>query len=204
MSSRLMKNTTRSRSVTKVRPWRNRCSIGSPATCGSFTTKRVPASKAAPIKGLEAATDPVAFAALCGMIHVVSLAFTRGGTSKMVVATYQDSNDNEGTDTISYKYMTVLETGNNATNGYFLDKPAIAVDINRGANLNPCAHNIYVSYTTFNGLTKDTGKFQSKVTFAKSTDNGLTFSTSKLNQPFNLAFAWHHAGSKVYCGRKLA
>ena len=44
-----------------------------------------PASLASPVHGLEAATDPVAFAAPCGVFHVAFLAFTRGGTSKMVV-----------------------------------------------------------------------------------------------------------------------
>ena len=77
----------------------------------------------------------------------------------------------------------MIETGNNATNGFFLDKPALMVDHGRGTT-DPCAHNVYVSYTTFNGLAQD-GKFQSKVNFARSTDNGQTFVNQKIDPPFN-------------------
>ncbi|MGE5813553.1 MAG: hypothetical protein ACM36C_03625, partial [Acidobacteriota bacterium] len=91
------------------------------------------ASVNSPIYGLEAATDPVVVSAPCGIFHVVFLAFTRGGTSKMTVATYQDENNAESGDTILYKSMVVLETGNNPDNGYFLDKPDIAVDVARSA-----------------------------------------------------------------------
>ena len=142
-----------------------------------------PASMASPVKGLEAGSDPVAFAAPCGIVHVVSIFFTRGGQSKMVVTTYQDENTNEGGEAFFYKHQTVVESANNATNGHFVDKPAIAVDVLRGQSSDPCAHNVYVSYTTFNGLTS-AGKIQSEVIFAKSTDNALTFTRSKLNQPF--------------------
>ena len=64
--------------------------------------------------GLEAATDPVAVAGPCGYVYVVFVAFTRGGQSKMVVARFQDLNNEEGGDTWNYQGMTVLETGNNA------------------------------------------------------------------------------------------
>ena len=90
-----------------------------------------PASLASPLYGLEAATDPVAYSGPCGFIHVAVVGFTRGGASKMVVATYQDQNINEGGENIFYKYTSVIETGNNATNGYFLDKPSAVVDIAR-------------------------------------------------------------------------
>jgi hypothetical protein len=135
-----------------------------------------------PIFGLEAATDPVAAAGPCGYVYVSFVAFTRGGQSKMVVARFQDRNDEEGGDTWEYQTMTVLETGNNAEFGYFLDKPHIAVDIWRGSGaVDQCDHRVYNSYSTFNGLTKD-GKIQTKVNFGISTDRGETFTTQKINK----------------------
>ncbi len=141
-----------------------------------------PASLAAPIHGLEAAADSVAHAAPCGLVHVAFLAFTRGGASKMALATWEDLNNAEGQDTFVYRGMTVIESANNATNGYFLDKPSIVVDPARG-NAAGCGHTIYVSYTVFNGLEKD-GKFKTKVVLARSTDAGRSFTTQKLNMPF--------------------
>ena len=144
------------------------------------------ASRNSPVFGLEAATDPIASAAPCGVVYVAWLAFTRGGTSMMVVSRYQDLNNLAGGDTWVYQGTAVMETGNNATNGYFLDKPFLAVDPWRESG-GGCGHNIYASYTTFNGLEKD-GKFKSKVTFARSTGDELGFDTSfdvqKLNAPY--------------------
>jgi len=142
-----------------------------------------PASLAAPVYGLQAATDPVVAPGPCGKFYVVFMAFNRGDESKLVVARYQDLNNNEGGDSIVYQGMTVVESGNNATNGYFLDKPDIEVDIFRDSNPDICADQVYVSYSTFNGLDND-GKFQSKVSFARSFDGGQTFSVQKLNPPY--------------------
>jgi hypothetical protein len=143
-----------------------------------------PASLASPIWGLEAATDPVAVAGPCGYVYVIFVAFTRGGESKMVVARFQDLNNNESGDTWEYQNMTVLETGNNADNGHFLDKPHIALDIWRGPGApDQCSHRVYASYSTFTGLSKD-GKIQSKVTFAKSEDFGESFVSAKINKNF--------------------
>ena len=142
-----------------------------------------PASLAAPVYGLQAATDPVVAPGPCGKFYVVFMAFNRGDESKLVVARYQDLNNNEGGDSIVYQGMTVVESGNNATNGYFLDKPDLEVDIFRDSNPDICADRVYVSYSTFNGLDSD-GKFQSKVSFARSFDGGLTFDTQKLNPPY--------------------
>ncbi len=90
------------------------------------------ASLASPVWGLEAATDPVLAPAPCGYFYLVFVAFTRGGESKLAVARYQDLNNDEGGDTIEYLGTTVIETGNNADNGHFLDKPDIEVDVWRG------------------------------------------------------------------------
>lgn len=142
-----------------------------------------PASMAAPIKGLQAATDPVLAAAPCGRFYLAFLAFTRHGPSSMVVARYVDLNNQNGGDTLVYEGMTVIESANNASWGYFLDKPSIAVDPIRTAS-GGCGHNVYVGYTTFNGLEKD-GKFKSKISFARSSNQGASFSTQKLNMPYN-------------------
>ncbi|MEE4272309.1 MAG: sialidase family protein, partial [Thermoanaerobaculales bacterium] len=142
-----------------------------------------PASLASPVHGLEAATDPVIAPGPCGKFYVVFMAFTRGDQSKLVVARYQDLNNNEGGDSIVYQGMTVVETGNNATNGHFLDKPDIEVDIFRDPNPDVCADRVYVSYSTFTGLAND-GSFQSKLHVARSFDNGLSFEQTKINQPY--------------------
>jgi len=142
-----------------------------------------PASQSSPVFGREAATDPVAAAAPCGYVYVVFIAFTRGDESSLAVARYQDLNNDESGDTWTYDRTWVLETGNNATNGYFLDKPFLAVDVDRSGAGGACGHSVYVSYTTFNGLDKD-GKFQSKLNFARSLDGGASWSKSKVNQPY--------------------
>jgi hypothetical protein len=146
-----------------------------------------------PIYGLEAATDPVAVAGPCGYVYVAFMAFTRGDQSKMVVARFQDLNNIEGGDTWEYQGMWELESGNNATHGYFLDKPSIALDIFRdgadfstfGPNFSAdqCGHRVYVGYSTFNGLDKEL-KFQSKINFAVSEDAGQTWDTQKIQQPY--------------------
>jgi hypothetical protein len=142
------------------------------------------ASLASPVHGLEAATDPVLAPAPCGNFYLVFMAFTRGGQSKLAVARYQDLNNDEGGDTIRYHGTTVLEVGNNAEFGYFLDKPDIEVDVWREPTADECAHRVYWSYSTFNGLDKE-GKFQSKINFAYSTDLGQSFTKQKLNPPYN-------------------
>ena len=142
------------------------------------------ASLDSPIKGLEAATDPVLVPGPCGKFYLVFVAFTRGDQSKIVVARYEDLNNDEDGDPIVYQGMTVIETGNNATNGYFLDKPHINLDVWRGpGGSEECGHRIYVSYSTFNGLSSE-DKIQSKMNFAVSEDGGLTFSTQKINKNF--------------------
>jgi hypothetical protein len=140
-------------------------------------------STQAPVYGLDASTDPVLAPGPCGTFYLVFVAFTRGGESKLAVARYRDTNDLEGGDTIVYEGMTVIESGNNAEYGYFLDKPDIEVDLLRSSGADQCGHQVYVTYSTFNGLTKDQ-KVQTKMTFARSIDGGLTFSTTKINKNF--------------------
>ncbi len=149
-------------------------------------------SQDAPIYGMEAATDPVLAAGPCGTFYVVGVAFTRGGESNIFVARYRDTNNIEDGDPFVYEGMTVIESGNNAEHGYFLDKPDIEVDPFRfavakgqpSAPVDECSHRVYVTYSTFNGLTKD-GKVQTKMNFAVSEDGGETFTTQKIHKNFN-------------------
>ena len=90
-----------------------------------------------PVYGLDASTDPVLAAGPCGTFYLTFVAFTRGGESKIAVARYRDTNDLEGGDTIVYEGMTVIESGNNAEYGYFLDKPDIEVDMLRSGRRRP-------------------------------------------------------------------
>jgi len=145
-------------------------------------------SQQAPIYGMEAATDPVLAPGPCGTFYLAFVAFTRGDQSKMVVARYLDTNDFEGGETFVYDGMTVVETGNNAEYGYFLDKPDIEVDVMRPADPdNQCAHRVYVTYSTFNGLTKKE-KVQTKMNFASATvleDEAPVFDSIKINKNLN-------------------
>ena len=102
----------------------------------------------------------------------------------MVVARFQDLNNQEGGDTWEYQGTTVLEIGNNATNGYFLDKPHIALDVMRPAGADQCAHRVYASYSTFNG-NDNNGNFSSKINFAVSDDYGQSWDPTKIQQPYN-------------------
>ena len=124
----------------------------------------------------------------CGTFYLGFIAFTRGDQSKMVVARYRDTNDFEGGETFVYDGMTVVETGNNSEYGYFLDKPDIEVDVLRPADSNnQCGHSVYVTYSTFNGLTKDE-KVQTKMNFASATVLGNedpVFDSIKINKNLN-------------------
>jgi hypothetical protein len=147
-----------------------------------FKLDSSPASLSSPVFGFDAASDPVVAAGPCGLIYAGFVAFNRGGSSAIAVARFEDRNDSEHGETFVYQGTTIVESANNATNGYFLDKPALAVDIVRGAT--GCAHSVYLTYSTFNGLTKD-GKFQSQVHMAISRDGGKSFSNDKINGNFN-------------------
>jgi hypothetical protein len=133
-----------------------------------------PASLASPAHGLEAGTDPVVAAAPCGTFYVVWVAFTREGSSKILVSRYEDLNNSELDETIVYLGTTVAEVGQNDGAGHFHDKPAIAVDHARGTSVDPCAHNVYIAWARFNGVDQQ-GKFHSIMNFMRSTDKGLSF-----------------------------
>jgi hypothetical protein len=103
------------------------------------------------IDGLDAMTDPKAVSAPCGIGYVSLIAFTRGGTSKVVVWRFQDQDNREGGDSWVSQGYSIVETGLNANNGHFHDLPAIAVDPMRFATGDPCAHRIYLGWARFQG-----------------------------------------------------
>lgn len=120
-----------------------------------------------------------------------------GTLSSIFVARYNDLNNDENIDPITYIDTRIVATGN--TGNQFLDKPALAVDIPRaGANTcsftanepgvldnngNPvsvhqsfAAGNVYVAYTEFLTATRDNAT-PTMLMFSRSTDCGVTWST---------------------------
>lgn len=152
-----------------------------------------------------AASDPVVRAGTNGMFYYAGLAFVRpvsgalpGTASSIFVARYNDLNNDENIDPITYIDTRIVASGSTAGN-QFLDKPALAVDIPRaGANTcsftvnepgvvdkngNPvsvhqsfAAGNVYIAYTEFLTATKDNAT-PTKLMFSRSTDCGVTWST---------------------------
>ena len=85
--------------------------------------------------GYDAGSDPVVRAGTNGMFYYAGLAFDRAtspttasGTSSIFVARYNDLNNNENADPITYLDTHIVAMGNNSE---FLDKPSLAVDIPR-------------------------------------------------------------------------
>ena len=150
----------------------------------------------------QAAADPVVRAGTNGMFYYAGLVFDRATSpttasslSSIFVARYNDLNNNENIDPITYIDTHIVATGNSAQ---FLDKPAMAVDIPRsgastcsfnanepGAGANGgtlsvhqsfAAGNVYVAYTDFLQATK-TNSTPTHLMFTRSTDCGVTWST---------------------------
>ncbi len=150
----------------------------------------------------QAASDPVVRAGTNGMFYYAGLAFDRASgpasassVSSIFVARYDDLNNNENLDTITYLDTHVIVSGNNSQ---FLDKPALAVDIPRsgavtcsftaqepgagpnGGNLSVPqsfpAGNVYITYTDFLAATKANAT-PTHLMFTRSTDCGVTWST---------------------------
>jgi hypothetical protein len=162
----------------------------------------------ATLQGLYgAASDPVVRAGTNGMFYYAGLAFVRpvsgalpGTLSSIFVARYNDLNNNENIDPVTYIDTHLVATGNTGgTGAQFLDKPAMAVDIPRaGANTcsftvnepgvvdkngNPvsvhqsfAAGNVYIAYTEFLQAQKDNAT-PTMLMFSHSTDCGVTWST---------------------------
>jgi hypothetical protein len=150
----------------------------------------------------QAASDPVVRAGTNGMFYYAGLAFDRATSpttassmSSIFVARYNDLNNNENTDPITYIDTHIVATGNSSQ---FLDKPAMAVDIPR-AGASTCsftanepgtgpgggtlavpqsfaAGNVYIAYTDFLAATK-ANSTPTHMMFTRSTNCGVTWST---------------------------
>ena len=90
-----------------------------------------PAGLASPIKGYQAAADPVVRAGTRGLVYYNGLVFDRGenGKSGIFLARFIDRNNKENGDPIAYLGTSLVASSDGAT---FLDKPWMAVDIPRG------------------------------------------------------------------------
>ncbi len=150
----------------------------------------------------QAAADPVVRAGTNGMFFYAGLAFDRAtsattasSVSTIFVARYNDLNNNEQLDPITYIDTHVVASGNSAQ---FLDKPSMAVDIPRSGagtcsftaqepGVGPnggtlavkqsfAAGNVYLAYTDFLAATK-ANSTPTHLMFTHSTDCGVTWST---------------------------
>src|SRR5580704_17128894 len=149
----------------------------------------------------QAGADPVVRAGTNGMFYYAGLAFDRATStgassiSTIFVARYNDLNNNEQIDPITYIDTHIVASGNS---NQFLDKPSMAVDIPRsgagtcsftanepgvGPNGGPlavrqsfAAGNIYLAYTDFLQGTK-ANSTPTHLMFTHSTDCGVTWST---------------------------
>lgn len=141
---------------------------------------------ASPMKGYQAASDPVVRAGTNGLFYYSSLVFNRGtnAPSAVVVSRLIDNNNTESGDPFQFIGTSVVAQGTvgQGRNGIMLDKPWIAVDIPRSGALscqvgNPLqsipAGNVYIAYNAFAGGNELAGA----VMFSRSLDCGVTWST---------------------------
>ncbi len=150
-----------------------------------FPLDTSPAGTASPLFGLAAGSDPTLAADTSGHIYLGGLAFDRSGISRVFVARYTDRNDVEGSDTISYDFAKVVDSGTISEVGAFVDKDSIAVDIPRTPGAGPAACGpVYFVYSIFDGM--DTSSFRSKIMVSVSRDCGVTWSRPiKINKTYN-------------------
>ncbi len=137
-----------------------------------------------PLKGYQAAADPVLRAGTNGLFYYSGIAFDREDLGKSVafVARYIDNNNQERGDPIKYIDTAIIDMEIGET---LIDKPWIAVDIPRSGSITvpivvpdiPVQHiptgNVYISYAVFSGKEES---FRSKILFSRSTDCGATWS----------------------------
>ncbi len=150
----------------------------------------------------QAAADPVVRAGTNGMFFYAGLAFDRATSSStassvstIFVARYNDLNNNEQLDPITYIDTHIVASGNSSQ---FLDKPSMAVDIPRSGagtcsftaqepGVGPnggtlavkqsfAAGNVYLAYTDFLTATK-ANSTPTHLMFTYSANCGVTWST---------------------------
>ena len=140
-----------------------------------------------PLKGYQAAADPVVRPGSNGLFYYAGLVFDRTGTTKksrVFVARFIDNNNKEAGDPIHYIGTSPVASDDGAT-GDFLDKPWLAVDIPRpgaktcqiqtagAATQNIAAGALYVAYTVIRGTDLD---LRGTIMFSRSIDCGVSWS----------------------------
>ena len=143
-----------------------------------------------PIKGFDAAADPVIRAGTHGLFYYSGIAFNGGDNAPSAgfVATYMDLNNDERKSSIGYVRTALFDANPSGT--FFVDKPWIAVDKPRtGAMIRifdvttdddvisqtvECG-NLYAVWARIEG--DGTTAIRSQIMFARSEDCGETFTT---------------------------
>jgi len=160
--------------------------------------------------GYKAAADPVVRAGTNGLFYYAGLSFDRGenGKSAIFLARFVDNNNREDRDATAYLGTGLVATAS-GTDGRFLDKPWMAVDIPRGGNPGTCrietpgelnvgetqeppvvqivpAGTVYVAYTSFFGPSDDR---RSEILLTRSFDCGVSWQApmrvSRAEDPIN-------------------
>ncbi|HEY8131519.1 MAG TPA: hypothetical protein VII12_06470 [Thermoanaerobaculia bacterium] len=146
------------------------------------------ANSTSPLKGFQAAADPVVRAGNNGMFYVGGIVLNRGANplGGVFVARFIDSNRTEVGDPIEYVDTQLVDKG---TSGQFIDKPWLFVS--PLPNAGQCtvngqtfpAQNIYLAYSVFVG---NDNNIRTKIMFAKSANCGATWDPIKLSETYSI------------------
>ena len=156
--------------------------------CGTTTS-----NICSPVHGLAAGADPMVRVAPSGMFVYSGLAFNRDQSgSSVFIARYTDDNNVERPSTIRYLDTRVIAQGvtnsGNPSLSIFLDKPAVAIDLNSAGttcmipappgSASPTetiqSFSVYVAWTQFTG--PESGN-NAQIMLSQSHDCGVTWST---------------------------
>ncbi len=135
-------------------------------------------NSSSPLKGYQAAADPVVRAGTNGLFYYSGIVFDRTETANNAVflARFIDNNNDEEGDSIQYIDTTIIDSLNGER---FKDKPWIAVGIPKKkaktvtiAGQKIPKSNVYIVYSVFKEVD---GTQQSEILFCRSTDCGNTW-----------------------------
>jgi uncharacterized protein YjbI with pentapeptide repeats len=142
----------------------------------------IPQCAGSPLKGFQAAADPVVRAGTNGLFYYAGIAFNRGagGLGTVFVARFIDNNNTETGDPIQYLGTVRVDDG---TPTRFIDKPWLATDIPRAGALT-CTigsqrfpgGNVYMAYVSFVGINNEPDETRSTLVLSRSRDCGATWS----------------------------
>src|SRR4051812_30916286 len=148
-----------------------------------YPQDQTPLGLASPLKGYQAAADPVVRAGTNGLFYYAGLAFDRGdnGRSAIFVARFVDNNDRERGDPIQYLTTRIVARNPGSR---FLDKPWLAVDVPRGnaacTIAAPPGKTQQIAagpvYVTWSAITGSGASIRSQIFLSRSLDCGVTWS----------------------------